>query len=316
MLKKRLLKQFNLLLFLETNNMESKIYLEMKEAKNNHPHSFENWLHDFLRFVKQTDEDPRDYLITPKSVKFWKECMSSEEGFIKAKRISDETVKYAAKSYVFIYHPSSLPKELTNMSKLALEADRVTSFFDMNFFDQSNAKNVFHGFVEGLTEAAGLIKASEYMIRFFRIYFSNFDFEEERRIGPIETWFADLHVRVSHQHVITRPNGTQIFSPTFYSSLPLEVSDKIKERMGEVGDKPTTSDYYFFYSLLSKLDLATAKNEIVLRGHDDYALLKKSGENKTYIYLFHRPSGAVINVYTDPDLGSVIRAAISLLNRN
>lgn len=293
--------------------MERKIYLEMKEARNNNIHSFENWLHDFLRFVKQTDEDPRDFLITPESVDFWKRCMSSEEEFLKSKRISDETVKYAAKSYVFIYHPSSSPKELTNMSKLALEADRVTSFFDMNFFDQSDAKIVFHGFVEGLTKAAGLIKASEYMIKFFRIYFSNFDFDEERKIGPIETWFADLHVRISHKHVVTRPNGTQIFSPAFYSSLPLEISEKIIERMKEIGDKPTASDYHFFRSLLGELDLATAKNEIVLRGHDDYALLKKSGR---IIYLFHRPSGKVLNVYTDPDFGAVIKAAISLLNNN
>lgn len=266
--------------------------------------SLESWLEDFLIFTKSEKVKPVDLI---KATKAWKEALSSEAGYLKWKGLGYEILKYSAKTYIFYHHKEvSTPKELTNMTQPALDATRIVDFFNMDFFQIGDHRTVLLGFVESLNDACLKLKipgleVSELLMRFFKIYFSNFDYEEEM-LGPVKTRFVELHRHLTGEQVVSNPDGTLNISSSFYSKLNPEESKVIKELLGR-DEKPTNDSYREAMVILKPYENKYKKDEtgIIWVNKDNTYNLIRSKKRKN-VYLVNISTNIVLSVFEEGDL--------------
>lgn len=294
--------------------MEKAVYDKMRNAKRD---SLESWLEDFLIFTKSEKVIPKDLIkVSPA----WKEAFSSEQGYLKWKGLGYEILKYSVKTYIFYHHKDVFtPKELTYMTQPALDAARIVEFFNMNFFALDDPKTVLLGFIEALNDACIRLKipgleVSELLMRFFKIYFSNFDYEEERQLGPIKTRFVELHRHLTGDLVTSNPDGTLNISNTFYKRLLPDEAKNIKELLGK-DEKPTNESYREAMIILKSYEAKYKKDEsgIIWTSKDGLFSLIRSKKRK-YIYLVNVSTNVVLTVFEEGEsLMDMISASEKLL---
>lgn len=279
--------------------MEKVIYEKMRNARRD---SLESWLEDFLIFTKSERLNPKDLI---KASPAWSEAFASEKGYLKWKGLGYEILKYSVKTYIFYHHKDvCTPKELTYMTQPALDAARIVEFFNMNFFESEDPKTVLLGFIEALNDACLRLKipgveVSELLMRFFKIYFSNFDYEEERQLGPIKTRFVELHRHLTGDLVTSNPDGTLNISSNFYKRLSPEESKQIKDLLGN-NEKPTNESYREAMDILKSYEMRYKKDEsgIIWTTKDGLFSLIRSKKRK-YVYLINISTGVVLGVFEE-----------------
>lgn len=286
--------------------MEKLVYEKMKNANRD---SLESWLLDFLVFTKSEKLSPKDLI---KASPAWYEAFSSEQGYLKWKGLGYEILKYSVKCYIFYHHKEAFtPKEMTNMTQPALDAKRIVDFFDMNFFGIEDSKIVLLGFIEALNDSCNKlnipgIDISELMMRFFKIYFSNFDYEEERLFGPVKTRFTELHKHMTGDLVTSAPNGVLNISQNFYKLLQPDESSKIKELLDN-NVKPTNESYKEAMNILKNYESKYKELNVIWTNKDSTFNLKRS-KNRKNIYLVNISTGTVLLVF---DEGTSLKDMIS-----
>jgi hypothetical protein len=282
--------------------MEKLIYEKMRNANRA---SLEAWLTDFLIFTKSEKLQPKDLIHSSSA---WSEAFSSEKDYLKWKRLGYEILKYSVKTYIFYYHKEAFtPKELTNMTQPALDAARIVEFFNMNFFNLEDPRIVLLGFIEALDDSCRKlnipgIDTSELLMRFFKIYFSNFDYEEERLLGPVKTRFVELHRFLTGDLVTSDPDGTLKISSSFYKKLNIDEAIKIKKLLDN-NEKPTIDAYKEAMVILKNHELKYKKDDtgVIWTNKDNTFELIRSKKRKN-IYLVNINTGTVLLVFNEGSL--------------
>lgn len=295
--------------------MEKLVYEKMRKADRT---SLDTWLKDFLIFAKSEKVQPEDII---KSSSAWGEAFSSEKGYLKWKSLGYEILKYSVKTYIFYYHKEAFtPKELTNMTQPALDAARIVDFFNMNFFNLEDPKVVLLGFIEALDDSCRKlnipgIDVSELMMRFFKIYFSNFDYEEERLLGPVKTRFTELHRFLTGDLVTSNPDGTLKISKNFYKTLNPDEAKKIKELLDN-NEKPTNDNFKEAMIILKNYESRYKKDDsnVIWTNKENTFSLIRSKKRKN-IYLINISTGSVLLVFEEgTSLSDMISKSEKIIN--
>lgn len=289
--------------------METVIYERMKNTRRD---SFENWLQDFLIFAKTDKISPNDIISATSA---WKEAMKSEEGYLNWKRIGHIILKYSAKCYIFYQHKdAATPKELTYMSTAALDAEQVVSFFNMNYYNLEDPKIVLYGFIEALNDAVVNLNipgvdTSEVMMRFFRIYFTNFKSDYEK--GPVKTRFVELVRRLTGDMVTSNPDGTLNISKSLYTKLSDDQSKRI-HRIFNTGLKPVLEDYIQAMDILKEYEDKKEDLSVIWTSKDSMYNLTRS-KNRKNTYLVNTSTGVVLKTFEETPVSEMIQISENLL---
>lgn len=275
--------------------MTEKVYKSISTAKDRHPDSFENWLENILIFVKTDEISPSAFV---KSFDGWHQIFSSLDGYEQFKGYGSEILKYALKKYIYFYHKDCLiPAEMTNMFQIGLDYQLMVDFFNLDYYDIEDTRKVFLGFVEGLHRSCEAldIDTTDMLIRFYRVFFSNYDYEERLKYGPVETRFYTLHRRMTGIMITNNPNKSINVSEAFYEKLDPDTDKKVRELMSN-GEKPRKEDYTEALKILKDCESKYTKKDIkVLWENDAYALVK--GDKGLYNYLANKNTGLVLKSF-------------------
>jgi hypothetical protein len=271
--------------------MEAIVYEKMRSSKDRNKGSFKDWLLDILSFSKEQSSLIKAF---PK----WESLMKNPDIYLEYKANAHEILKYSSKKYIYFYNKECMnPKELTDLTRTALDHVRIVDYFNMNFFNLEDPKVVLLGFIEGLNQACKKIDldVTEVMVRFFRIYFYTQDFTEERKYGPIKTRFVELHRNMTGNLVTSNPDGTLNVSKSFYDRLNPSESKAVKTHLDN-GIKPENEDYVEVMKVIQSYELKYHKEDTsVIWTHLNFSLIRS--KKRKNVYLIDSTTGIVLKVF-------------------
>lgn len=275
--------------------MEKVIYDRMRQAKTNHSSNFELWLEDILSFVGSSTMTSKEFI---QGFKNWREVLESEKGYLEYKDIAQDIIKYASKRYIYLYHmDADTPEKLTNMGRIALNSTLIVNLFNLNFFDQEDPKFVFLGLIEGVVQASKKLHLDPVgmIVRFYRILFKNFNYQDTMQYGPAKTRIFELHQTLSNSKILSHPDGTLKLNEGFYSRLPEDLVDKIRGLLSKE-TKPELEDYQVAIDLLREVEAPYVRDtKRIIWENSGFVLVR--GGNKKNTYLGNKETGVVLKSF-------------------
>lgn len=288
------------------------VYNRIHDAKIKYKDSFDLWLEEILIFAKTDKITPKDII---GSFDGWRSMMESTDIFNKRKDNSSEVFDYSLKKYLYQWQKDcKSPAQLTNM--IQIPKDLIVEFFNINFFDIDKGENVLLTLIEGIYAASIKLKfdVSEILIRFFKVFFSNYDYEELMRLGPVKTRFQDLVYNMTGEKLRSNLDGTLNIPRAFYAKLKKEDSLLVRSFVDR-REQPKTKDYADAMKILKDYESPFIKddsNVLVPNVTKDYMIVK--GANKDYNYLVNKTTGVVLKYFqTNTKIPVMISESMAIL---
>ena len=288
--------------------MNAKVILE-KMRKSNSNSTINIWLEDFLIFAKNDKYNYKD-IIT--SIDDWEKLMFDQEYYDLHKSEGSKLYEASTINYIYFYHHNECetPAELTNLRRLALDSSLMTNFFNMNIKNIEETKLPFLGFIEGIVKSCYInnIDSLELMIRFFYIFFNNYNYKDEKLYGPIKTRFYELHESISGAKIINNPDGSLNLNEGFKNKLTPEEL-KCVEKNIRPHEIPTTEEYYEVMNCLSRFPKKDYHK--ILWSYKDYIIVKSK---KNIAYLINKDTGDVLKFFNfEIPINKMISESLSIL---
>lgn len=282
---------------------ENQIYIKMSEAKELHKGDFKGWLLDFLSFVKEPEKFIRAF---PQ----WESVMKDPSVYEEYKTQPDLILSYTVRKYIFFHEKESdTPEKMTNMVRPFLETKKVVKYFNMNYFDLEDQRNViFYSFIECLNQACIKLKMDvvDVMTRFVRIFFAtNKEMVEERDFGPIKSRFFEVVDRMAGSKPKENPDRTLIIPESFFEKITETEKEELSKIVGE--EIPMTDvEYYEAMKILKHYELQYQKPKYnsLFREVEGFSLVRSNNNNKEgakYYYWIENNTGSVLKIF-DQDL--------------